>query len=191
MIGKNTLAVMVDDKLIPLSGDDLANFLKTIPSESIKSIEVISIPPSKYDADGNSGYVNIKLKKSRKNAWNTLLNTAYLQRMYADGNASANFNYNKNKLSLTASLFCRKGTVHVDENNVSFFPDGRWNNQDPYNVAYQRISSKLGFDYQVSPKWTIGSQLMSNTHSVTLTNHTYTFVQDYITENRIRYLQNF
>ena len=190
MIGKSNLAVMVDDKLIQLSGDDLANFLKTIPAESIKSIEVISIPPSKYEADGNSGYVNIKLKKSRKNAWNTLINAAYLQRMYADGNTSANFNYNKKKLSLTASLFYRKGTFHANENNVSFFPDGRWNNQDPYNVSYQGISSKLGFDYQLSSKWTIGSQLMCNTHTVVLTNKTYTFVQDYVTENRIRYLQN-
>jgi hypothetical protein len=190
MIGKSNLAVMVDDKLIQLSGDDLANFLKTIPAESIKSIEVISIPPSKYEADGNSGYVNIKLKKSRRNAWSTLINAAYLQRMYADGNTSANFSYNKNKLSLTTSLFCRKGTFHAIENDDSFFSDGRWSTRNPYNVAYQGINGKLGFDYQLSSIWTIGSQLMSNMNSSVLTDNTYTFVQDYTTENRIRYLKN-
>ena len=62
MIGKNNLAVMVDDKIIQLAGEDLINFLKTLPSDNIKSIEVITTPPAKYETEGNSGIVNIKLK---------------------------------------------------------------------------------------------------------------------------------
>ena len=55
MIGKSGMAVMIDDKLVQLSGDDLINYLKTISSDNIKSIEVITTPPAKYDAEGNSG----------------------------------------------------------------------------------------------------------------------------------------
>ena len=62
MIGRSGMGIMVDDKLIQLSGDDLINFLKTISSDNIKSIEVITTPPAKYSAEGNSGLVNIKLK---------------------------------------------------------------------------------------------------------------------------------
>ncbi len=60
MIGKNGLSVMIDDRIIPLSGADLINFLKTIKSDDIKSIEVITNPPAKYDAEGNSGLINLK-----------------------------------------------------------------------------------------------------------------------------------
>ena len=60
MIGKNNMSVMVDDKLILLTGDELINFLKSIPSDNIKSIEVITTPPTKYDAEGNSGLMSIE-----------------------------------------------------------------------------------------------------------------------------------
>ncbi|OUD36895.1 carboxypeptidase-like regulatory domain-containing protein, partial [Flavobacterium psychrophilum] len=55
MIGKSGMSIMIDDKLIQLSGYDLVNFLKTISSDNIKNIEVITTPPAKYSAEGNSG----------------------------------------------------------------------------------------------------------------------------------------
>jgi hypothetical protein len=66
MIGKSGLSVMVNDKLLQLSGDDLINYLKTLTSDEIKSIEVITAPPAKFDAEGNSGIVNIVLKAAKK-----------------------------------------------------------------------------------------------------------------------------
>lgn len=59
MVGKNGASIMVNDKLLRLSGDELANFLKTIKSEDIQKIEVITAPPAKYDAEGDSGIINI------------------------------------------------------------------------------------------------------------------------------------
>ncbi len=189
MIGKSSLAVMVDDKLIQLSGEDLANYLKAIPADLIKSIEVISIPPSKYDADGNSGYVNIILKKGRKNAWNTSLNADYFQRMYGDGSGSGNFNYNKNKLSLTASAFYRKVKFNMSQKDDIFFPDGKRSTSNPFTLDQDILVGRVGFDYQLSPKWIIGSQLMNSTGRSELDGTTYTFVQDDATEKRKFYQQ--
>ncbi len=189
MIGKSALAVMVDGKLIQLSGEDLANYLKTIPAGLIKSIEVMSIPPSQYDANGNSGYVNIKLKKGKKNAWNSLLNASYLQRTYPDGSASGNFNYNKNKLTLTASGFYRKGRTHFFQTDDTFFPDGKWTAKNSFNVDNEVAGGRLGVDYQLSPKWIVGSQLMTNSNSTQRAGNTHTAVQDYVTQNRLSYLQ--
>ncbi|NAW51840.1 hypothetical protein GNY06_10860 [Elizabethkingia argentiflava] len=61
VVGKNNVSVMVNDRIIPLSGDDLTNFLKTISSDNIKSIEIITTPPAKYDAEGNGGLINIEV----------------------------------------------------------------------------------------------------------------------------------
>lgn len=52
MIGKGNIAVMINDKLVQLSGEELSNYLKTLASDNIKSIEVISNPPAKYSAEG-------------------------------------------------------------------------------------------------------------------------------------------
>ena len=50
IIGKGAVSVMVDDRLIQLKQEDLSNFLKSISADNIKSIEVITTPPAKYDA---------------------------------------------------------------------------------------------------------------------------------------------
>ena len=42
MIGKNSMGIMINDKLIQLSGDDLMNYLKNLKSDDIKKIEVIT-----------------------------------------------------------------------------------------------------------------------------------------------------
>ncbi|UPF07242.1 carboxypeptidase-like regulatory domain-containing protein, partial [Flavobacterium psychrophilum] len=91
MIGKSGMSIMIDDKLIQLSGYDLVNFLKTISSDNIKNIEVITTPPAKYSAEGNSGLVNIKLKKAKKDSWNATINSAYRQATYATRSIGGNF----------------------------------------------------------------------------------------------------
>ncbi|MBC8883384.1 carboxypeptidase-like regulatory domain-containing protein [Flavobacterium piscinae] len=66
IVGKSTVSVLIDDKIVNLSGNELINYLRGISSENIKNIEVITTPPAKYDAQGNSGLINIKLKKLPK-----------------------------------------------------------------------------------------------------------------------------
>jgi hypothetical protein len=41
-------------------------YLKSIQSSDVDSIEIITQPSSKYDAAGNAGIVNIKLKKDKR-----------------------------------------------------------------------------------------------------------------------------
>jgi len=50
--GKNGVQVFIDGRPTPLSGTDLAEYLKTIQSSSIESIEIISNPSAKYEAAG-------------------------------------------------------------------------------------------------------------------------------------------
>ncbi|HEX4851512.1 MAG TPA: TonB-dependent receptor, partial [Puia sp.] len=61
--GKNGVQVYVDGRPTPLSGKDLSEYLKTIQSSSIESIELITNPSAKYEAAGNAGIINIRLKK--------------------------------------------------------------------------------------------------------------------------------
>lgn len=42
--GKNKLAIMINDRLVQLSNEELINYLKTISSNDIKKIEVITTP---------------------------------------------------------------------------------------------------------------------------------------------------
>ena len=54
---------MMDGRPSYLSGPELANVLKNMPSSAIDQIEIMTNPSAKYDAAGNSGIINIKTKK--------------------------------------------------------------------------------------------------------------------------------
>ena len=65
MGGKNGVQVFIDGKPSPLSGADLATFLQNLQSSQVEAIELITNPSAKYEAAGNAGIINIKLKKNR------------------------------------------------------------------------------------------------------------------------------
>ena len=75
--GKNGIKVYVDGRQVPLNGTDLSDYLKTIQSSQIESIEIISNPSARYDASGNAGIINIRLKKSKSFGNNGSLTGGY------------------------------------------------------------------------------------------------------------------
>lgn len=62
--GRSGATVMINDRPTYMSATELANFLRAMPAENIKSIEVINNPSSRFDAEGSAGVVNIVLKKN-------------------------------------------------------------------------------------------------------------------------------
>jgi hypothetical protein len=60
LVGRSGVNIMINDKLVPLSDDELSNYLKSISSGNIAKIEVITNPPAKYDAQGNNGLISGK-----------------------------------------------------------------------------------------------------------------------------------
>lgn len=63
VIGKSSVKVLINDRIVPFSNQELQAYLASLSSTEVKSIEVITTPPAKYDAEGNSGLINIVLKK--------------------------------------------------------------------------------------------------------------------------------
>lgn len=98
--GKQGVMILVDGKPTYMSGADLAALLKNMQSSSIDQIEIMTNPPAKYDASGNSGIINIKTKKGIVKGMNGNANVGYTQGLYARFNGGANLNYRNNKLNV-------------------------------------------------------------------------------------------
>ena len=176
MIGKNNMSVMVDDKLILLTGDELINFLKSIPSDNIKSIEVITTPPAKYDAEGNSGLINIKLKKSKLNQWNASLRSSYIQSTYPKGSFGGNFDYQKNKLSLYSNLNYVNGSNAPIETNKIYYPLGLWSEENKRRDFQNSVNGRIGADYKASEKWSVGLQYLGSFSKPKITENSLTSI---------------
>ncbi len=76
IVGKSGVSVMVNNKMLNISGSELVNYLKSLRSDNVEKIEVITAPPAKYEAEGNSGIINIILKKNPKLGWSGNVSTA-------------------------------------------------------------------------------------------------------------------
>lgn len=158
MIGKSGMGVMVDDQLIQLSGEDLVNFLKTIRKDDIQRIEVISNPPAKYSAEGNSGLVNIVLKKGRRNSWSDAVRTSYTQTSYSGLSLGNTFTYNRKKVNLLVNLDAENATNGVIEKAVIDYPEETWRNRMDRKDQQKYLSGRVVLDYAVSDKTALGIQ---------------------------------
>lgn len=156
MIGKGNMLIMVNDKLIQFSGEELVNYLKTISASDLKKIEVISNPPSKYSAEGNSGIINIVTKKAKKDAWDASLRNTYQQSTYAKGTTGGAFNLQKGKLELNSSLSYINGSNAPQQTYQIYYPEltsKKINNRRDFSNL---LSTKLGMEYKINDKLSTG-----------------------------------
>ncbi|WP_300978365.1 TonB-dependent receptor [Flavobacterium sp.] len=158
MIGKNRMSVMIDDRIIQLTGADLTSFLKTIKSDNIKSIEVITAPPAKYDAAGNSGIVNIKLKKAKKDSWGGDFNSSYTKAKFDLGSIGSVLNYQKNKTTINATINYNNGSIAPYQENYVYYPKVTWFETNDKRTFQNDLSTQFNFDYQLNKKTIIGIQ---------------------------------
>ncbi|MBL7744936.1 MAG: outer membrane beta-barrel protein [Chitinophagaceae bacterium] len=115
LAGKNGVQVYVDGKPTPLSGTDLANYLKTLQSAQIEAIEIITNPSAKYDAAGNAGIINIKLKKNKAFGTNGSANAGYNIGVYPKYNGGFSLNHRNKKINVFGNYNYNKS-----KNNNSF-----------------------------------------------------------------------
>ncbi|MBF9220271.1 outer membrane beta-barrel protein [Hymenobacter ruricola] len=75
--GRQGVLLVVDGKRVPLSGAELADYLRALPAEQLQSIELITNPPAQYDAQGGAGVIAINLKKDQRLGTNGSANVSY------------------------------------------------------------------------------------------------------------------
>ncbi len=165
--GKQGVIIMIDGKPTPMSGADLANYLKGLPSNVIDRIDIITNPSAKYDAAGNSGIIDIHMKKDQRLGTNGTFNASYGQGVYPKVNTGATVNYRNKKVNVFGnySYSYRKGLNHliIDRN---FYTNGVFNGEDkkdnyttfPFNFH----TARAGADFFLSKKTIIGFVVNSN-----------------------------
>lgn len=117
--GSQSILVTINDKRVMLTGDELKNLLENMQEEDLKTVEVITNPPAKYEASG-SAVLNIVMKKNTIEGYRGVLSSKYVQTQYAKGVGGISQYYKKNKLSLMGSynlgtgIYYREGTDYVN-----------------------------------------------------------------------------
>lgn len=162
--GKAGVLVMLDDRPLYMTAEQAGNLLKAIPSDQIKEIEIITTPSAKYDAAGNAGIINIRLKKGAYEGFNGTANISYGQGVYHKFTTGINVTYKKKKVSLNAGyqynnkieieedyigrMYQNSGSEFSELNSYTYYRAPRENHTFTLGGAYtftDRTSASLDF----------------------------------------------
>lgn len=157
--GKSNVLVTIDGKQTYLSGTEVVALLKSMPSSQIESIEIITNPGSRYEANSTGGIINIKTKKSKTEGFNgnIALGAGFNKR--ASTNNSINLNYRKKAYNVFGSYGYNRSqfeqNLEIDRissgANQLYF---RQHNRD--TSTYESNNYKIGVDFFLSPNHTVG-----------------------------------
>jgi len=159
--GKQGVTVMINDKLTYLSAAQLATLLRSTDGNTISSIELITNPSARYDAAGNSGIINIKLKKNKQTGTNGSVTLGGGYGAYGKDNETLNLNHKEGDLNIFGSfshndnkrwqdIGIKRTTTDVTGKTTYF---NQFTNMPQVN---HNNSYRLGADYNLSSKNTIG-----------------------------------
>lgn len=174
---RNTPTVSVDaDGVITLRGKSplilvngrnsaLAN-PNQLPASSIESIEIINNADARYDANAESGIINIKLKKNKQNGTNGAL--ALGAGMGSRGRMSSSFLFNHKAGKLAIGLgydnrFAGR-TRQINATRTNYFlPDAYLLNQFRDDKRLEQLQNlKLTLDYAISKRDQLSLELIGN-----------------------------
>lgn len=171
--GKDGVLILIDGKPTYLSGNDLSNLLKNMPSSSIDQVEIMSNPPAKYDAAGKAGVINIKTKKNIIKGANGNISTSYIQGVYGKTTEAINLNYRNNKINVFGNYNYSHwegfGNLNLDRN---FYDSTKQIVSSSDQTSLGRFSAnnhrtKIGLDYTINKKHIIGIVLNGSDNNQT------------------------
>jgi ferric enterobactin receptor len=138
--GREGVFVVLDGKRVPLTGTELADYLRALPAEQIQSIELITNPPASYDAQGGAGVIAINLKRDQRLGTNGSVNGSYGRSEYGKFIGGLALNYRNKAVNLYGNY------AYTDRQYFTRLDFDR----EFYQTALQTAGSSMQYSRQVS-----------------------------------------
>ncbi len=159
--GKQGVQIYMDGKPTYMSQEQLANLLKNMASDQIEKIEIITNPSSRYDAAGNSGIINLVIKKNKNFGTNgsvTLGGGISLPPAIAEGvegnmpkyNVSVNLNNRQGKFNTFGNVSYRAGDNYGVNKFFRTLDDRTFDQKSLRYTESNGLSARVGSDYFIT-----------------------------------------
>ena len=156
VLGRAGVLVYVDGKRLPLGGEELSNYMKNVSAEQIDHIDIITNPGAKYEAEGNAGIIDIRLKKDKNLGANGTANVTLSKGELWQNNGSFTGNYRNRAMNVFATL---GGSDRERFDNMNF---KSWQNDlymdeiNNHRTNSEDYNFRLGTDFFLTKNQTVG-----------------------------------
>ena len=174
--GKNGVQVYIDGRPSPLAGSDLANFLKSTQADQIESIEIITNPSARYEAAGNAGIINIRMKKNKAFGTNGSVNAGYSVGIFSRYNAGLSLNHRNKAINVYGSYNYSQGPTNNQMQFTRSVLDTLFDQKG--QMIFDNLSHNLraGADYTIDKKSSIGVLLNGTFSDPAMSNYSRTAI---------------
>ena len=162
VLGRSGVLVYVDGKRLPLGGEDLTNYLQSLTAEQIDHIDIITNPSAKYEAEGNAGIIDIRLKKNKNHGSNGTVSSAFSHGRYPVGNLNLTGNYRNDKINVYGGLSGNAAKRFTELNFDSQQNGLRLQEEASFVNTNYSVNGRFGMDYFLSKDQTLGFQVTNN-----------------------------
>ncbi len=189
--GKSGVVVMINGRQNYMTSEAAVQMLNGMSANSIETIEILVTPPANMDAEGNAGYINIVLKKNENEGFNGSYSLSAGYGKGEVGGGSINTNYRKGKLNTFLNYdYNRQG----QQQYMSFYRSIPYNgrqvetNNDILRLPTRNTNTaRMGFDYQLDKKTTVGGLISGYRNNWVMSSVTNsTFSSNAIVDSLIR-----
>lgn len=170
MSGKNGVQVYIDGKPSPLAGKDLTDYLRTIQSSQVEAVELITNPSAKYDAAGNAGIINIRLKKNKSFGTNGSATAGYNIGIYPKYNGGISLNHRNKKVNVFGNYNYNRATSQNVFNLYRELLDTTFDQNTTIVFKNKSHGFKTGVDFFVNKNNTIGIMVNGSIADLNITN---------------------
>lgn len=178
--GRSGVSVMINDRQTYMSADDLANFLRAMPADNIKSLEIINNPSSRFDAEGAAGVINIKLKKNNMDGvfGNVQAGGQYNGQYAPFGGITLNVKKGKwtNNSSLNYNEYADFNDIEINRNFQLEEGVSRFEQISRITTRNKNLFFNGGSDYEINKDHSIGINLQASKSDVSDNNSSSTQV---------------
>lgn len=158
MLGKSKMQLYINGKKSNMGDDALQNYLRTLPSEKVERIELLTNPGGEFRVESDEGILNVVLKKNENEGWKGVLALNDKLGYYNSYGGNLYLDYQKDKFSLSMSGYGNRNQENIKE-------DTRYEylNENLRNTVSQttRLDHRLGgvnlnTDHQLAENHNIG-----------------------------------
>lgn len=158
-VRNQTVEVYINDRKVHLTPSELRNLLENYSAENIKSIEVITNPPSRYDAEGGA-ILNIVTSKSISPGYKGNINGSWTQAIFPKFSIGTSHYLKTDKLNLFANYsFSPRKEFKEDDSYINFIENGevveRWETDFDRTTRSKAHNANLMLDYFLSERNTL------------------------------------